>query len=213
MTCFKIIMNCAIVVLLVLMTVLIALNTFVLQTFLNKGILNNTTSSNQEVLEDSNETENVEDVSLPSVKPTFDKAESTDPNLTGPEQTKTESIETKPAENKNIVYQDANVVITYLRSEESDFGPVYKFEVANTGNRAFTVQFSDVYVNGYRMALSGLYCENLQPETKAIDDFILLTNEWEDITDSPSEVKFTVVLVNPDTYLNLFESDRITFKV
>lgn len=213
MKCFKIIMKCVMVVLLVLIIVLVVLNTFRLQTLLDKGIPNNTTSSNQEVPEDSNETESVEDVSLPSAKPTFDKTEGTDTNLTEPEQTKTESIETKPAENKNIIYQDANVVITYLRSEESDFGLVYKFEVANTGNRAFTVQFSDIYVDGYRMALSGLYCKNLQPETKAVDDFILLTNEWEDITDSPSEVKFTVVLVNPDTYLNLFESDRITFKV
>lgn len=124
------------VVLLVLIAVSVALNTFILLTLLDKGMLNSTTSSNQEVLDDPDKTDSIEDVSLPSVKPTFKEPESTVVKPTEPEQTKTESIKTKPAENKNIIYQDANVIITYLRSEESDFGPVYKFEVANTGDRA-----------------------------------------------------------------------------
>ena len=122
-----------------------------------------------------------------------------------------EIIEVKPA--KKAFYQDDYIKVTCVGSEESTAGPIHKFEIENTSNRQLTILFTDLYINGHMASSSGLTCEKLDSRTKVIADLYLLTCEWENVTDSPTEVTFRIKLVNPNTWLDIFESERLIFKI
>jgi hypothetical protein len=153
---------------------------------------------------------------------------SVEPDETVPEETKasdpveetTPEVSTVPTENKDNsetskvtpIYQDENVKITYMKKEEDHLlGPVYKFIIENTSDRPLTVSFSDVYIDGFKVDLSGLYCDDLEMGAKAVADLTLYQSEWEDFTTNPSRVEFRVRLINPKSLLNIYDSDVITF--
>lgn len=74
-----------------------------------------------------------------------------------------------------------------------------------------TISFDDVYIDGFKVDLSGLYCDNLEIGGKSVETLHLYQQEWEDFTSEPSRVEFRVKLVNPKSLLTIYESDRITF--
>ena len=205
MKLFKLIMNCVISVLLVLS---VALNIFIF------SVLEIGTS------------EGFKQALL--AKELMTGLSSVEPDETVPEETKASNpveetapaVSTIPTENKdnsgtsNVtpIYQDENVKITYMKKEEDHLlGPVYKFIIENTSDRPLTVSFSDVYIDGFKVDLSGLYCDDLEMGAKAVADFTLYQSEWEDFTTNPSRVEFRVRLINPKSLLNIYDSDVITF--
>ena len=204
MKLFKIIMNCVMSVLLVLS---IALNIFVLSVL---GISNGESFKQallaKELLNAFSSTETTE-TTEPDVYPN-EWFVTDDPNY---------SIENHNPNNEPTtttpIYQDENVKITYMKKEEDHLlGPVYKFVIENTSDRPLTVSFSDVYIDGFKVDLSGLYCEDLEVGAKAVSELTLYTSEWEDFTTNPKRVEFRVRLTNPKSLLTIYEtSDRITF--
>lgn len=108
------------------------------------------------------------------------------------------------------IYLDENVKIFYLKEVDSDFGLAYEFKIKNTSDKPITVEFSDIYIDGFKVELSGLCCKDLKigEETKAV--FTLIQSEWEDFTAAPSKVEFRVKLTNPKSLLTIYESERIT---
>lgn len=211
MKLFKLIMNCVISVLLVLS---VALNIFIFsvlgigtsegfkQTLLAKELLTGFSSAETETTESTESTES--DV-YPDEWFVTD-----DPNYS------LENNSTIPTENGQVtippIYQDENVKITYMKKEEDHLlGPVYKFIIENTSDRPLTVSFSDVYIDGFKVDLSGLYCDNLEMGAKAVAELTLYQSEWEDFTTNPSRVEFRVRLINPKSLLNIYDSDVITF--
>lgn len=204
MKLFKIIMNCVMSVLLVLS---IALNIFVLSVL---GISNGESFKQallaKELLNGFSSTETTE-TTEPDVHPD-EWFVTDDPNY---------SIENYKPNNEPTttapIYQDENVKITYMKKEEDHLlGPVYKFVIENTSDRPLTVSFSDVYIDGFKVDLSGLYCEDLEAGAKAVSELTLYTSDWEDFTTNPKRVEFRVRLTNPKSLLTIYEtSDRITF--
>jgi hypothetical protein len=212
MKLFKLIMNCVIASLLVLS---VLSNIFIFsvlgihdgesfkQTMLAKELLTNQSSTETEPVS----TESVE----PDVYPdewfvTDDPDYSLENNSTTP--TENDQVTTPP------IYQDENVKITYLRQEDSVFGLDYKFLVENTSDRPLTITFSDLYIDGFKVDLSGLCCENLEVGAKSVESLTLLQSEWEEFTTSPYRVEFRIKLINPKSLLTIYEtSDRITFEL
>ena len=205
MRMFKLITNCVISVLLVLSVVL---NIFILSVL---GISNGE-SFRQVVMAK-------ELATTSSSTETPEVAEATEPSteITAPETTPTEpttTTEPDTAETPDVtpIYQDENVKITYVRQDENLFGLEYKFLVENTSDRPLTITFSDLYIDGFKVDLSGLYCENLAIGAKSVESMILYQSEWEDFTTSPDRVEFKIKLINPKSLLTIYEtSDRITF--
>ena len=204
MKLFKIIMNCVMSVLLVLS---IALNIFVLSVLgISNGESFKQTLLAKELLNAFSSTETTE-TTEPDVYPN-EWFVTDDPNY---------SIENHNPNNEPTttapIYQDENVKITYMKKEEDHLlGPVYKFVIENTSDRPLTVSFSDVYIDGFKVDLSGLYCEDLEAGAKAVSELTLYTSEWEDFTTNPKRVEFRVRLTNPKSLLTIYEtSDRITF--
>lgn len=212
MKLFKLIMNCAIASLLVLS---VLSNIFIFsvlgihdgesfkQTMLAKELLTNQSSAE------------TEPVSSESIEPDVYPDEwfvTDDPDYS------LENNSTTPTENDQVtippIYQDENVKITYLRQEDSDFGLDYKFLVENTSDRPLTITFSDLYIDGFKVDLSGLCCDNLEVGAKSVESLTLIQSEWEDFTTSPNRVEFRIKLINPKSLLTIYEtSDKITFEL
>lgn len=212
MKLFKLIMNCVIASLLVLS---VLSNIFIFsvlgihdgesfkQTMLAKELLTNQSSAE------------TEPVSTESVEPDVYPDEwfvTDDPDYS------LENNSTTPTENDQVtippIYQDENVKITYLRQEDSDFGLDYKFLVENTSDRPLTITFSDLHIDGFKVDLSGLCCENLEVGAKSVESLTLIQSEWEEFTTSPNRVEFRIKLTNPKSLLTIYEtSDRITFEL
>lgn len=213
MRLFKLIMNCVVAVLLVLS---VLLNIFICsvlgiyngetfkQTLLAKELMTSFSSVETETTEPTDSTE-------PDVYPD-EWFVTDDPDYS------LENNSTTPTENDQVtippIYQDENVKITYLRQEDSVFGLDYKFLVENTSDRPLTITFSDLYIDGFKVDLSGLYCENLEAGAKSVESLTLLQSEWEEFTKSPEKVEFRIKLVNPKSLLTIYEtSDRVTFEL
>lgn len=203
MRLFKLITNCVVSVLLVLSVVL---NIFIFSVLgIHNGESFKQTLLAKELL-----------TGFSSVEPETETEPTTEPVIN---QITTPAPETTtPAENNQItttapIYQDENVKITYVKKEEDHLlGPVYKFVIENTSDRPLTVSFSDVYIDGFKVTLSCLYCEDLEAGAKSVSELTLYQSEWEDFTTSPKRVEFRVRLTNPKSLLTIYEtSDRITF--
>jgi hypothetical protein len=144
------------------------------------------------------------------------KPDNTETNKDKNEDKKVENnkdIEKAPVNKKDVFYQDENVVIKYVKSEEGPFGPVHKFEIENISDKPYTVIFTDLYIDGYKVFVSGLTCENILPGKKSIDDLVLLESEWGQFTEEPDELMFKIKLVNPKSYFTEYEIDQMTFNV
>lgn len=111
------------------------------------------------------------------------------------------------------LYQDENIKVTYLNKVDSTFGLAYEFEIENTSDKPVTVEFSDIYIDGFKVELSELTCKSLAIGEKATGVLTLVQSEWEAFTVEPSKVEFRVTLVNPKSLLIRYESDRITFDI
>ena len=111
------------------------------------------------------------------------------------------------------LYQDENVKITYLNKVDSTFGLAYEFEIENTSDKPVTVEFSDIYIDGFKVELSELTCKTLAIGEKATGVLTLVQSEWEAFTTEPSKIEFRITLINPKSLLIRYESDRIVFNV
>lgn len=111
---------------------------------------------------------------------------------------------------EELIYQDDNIKVKYLYSEDGPSGPVHKFEIENTTTKPLTVLFTDLYINGHPVYSSGLTCEKLQPDTAVVEEMFLLMKEYTQFTDY--EVTFTIKLINAKSCLDLYESEQITLK-
>lgn len=213
MRLFKLIMNCVMSVLLVLSVIL---NIFIFsvlgihdgesfkQTLLAKELLTGFSSTETETTESTESTE-------PDVCPdewfvTDDPNHSLENNSTTDNEDYTSDLPP--------IYQDEQVKITYLRKEDSIFGLDYKFLIENTSDRPLTISFTDLYIDGYKVDLSGLYCDDLAIGAKSVESLTLYQSEWEDFTFSPKKVEFRVRLTNPKSLLTIYETNnRIEFEL
>lgn len=128
--------------------------------------------------------------------------------------TTADSCEPNEPNSDNIIYQDTNIKITYIRLKECTPDHTYEFEIENTSSKTLSVLFTDLYINDKPVYTSGLTCDKVLPGIVITEDLVLLVKEWEQFTTSPNKVSFKIKLINEKSKLDLYETDRIilTFK-
>lgn len=124
-------------------------------------------------------------------------------------QTYVDSSKEEVKEETNYLYEDNNLKVTYVGKNPEPIEPTYLFKLENTSTKTITVLFTDVYVDGRQVFISGLTCEKLLPGTSVTEDFVLSNKEFEEYTTSPTNVTFKIKLVNSKSYLDLYESEQI----
>lgn len=108
-----------------------------------------------------------------------------------------------------VVYEDNNITVSYVETQQDVSGIVHKFKIENNTTKTLTLLFTDVMINGQKVYISGLTCENLLPNTSIVEDFVLLESEWSQFTSTPNNINFIIKLVNSKSRLDWYESDII----
>jgi hypothetical protein len=123
--------------------------------------------------------------------------------------------ETSPNPNQpvgKLVYDDTNIKVTYVSTQKIDEGIVHNFKIENLTKKTLTISFTDIIINGTKVYISGLTCENLLPETDTVEEFVLYEKDWNSFTENPSDISFKIELVNSKSRLDWYESNLITMK-
>lgn len=123
--------------------------------------------------------------------------------------------ETSPNPNQpvgKLVYDDTNIKVTYVSTQKIDEGIVHNFKIENLTKKTLTVSFTDIIINGTKVYISGLTCENLLPETDTVEEFVLYEKDWNSFTENPSDISFKIELVNSKSRLDWYESNMINMK-
>lgn len=115
-----------------------------------------------------------------------------------------------------VVFNKGNIKITYVKQEETGLlGPSFKFLIENNSTDNIYVSLTDVYVDGYLTNLSGgSTLSELAPSKKAFISLTIWESDYEDFTDAPTNVDYTILIVNADTWETIAEVDgkKLTIK-
>jgi hypothetical protein len=196
MKIFKLILNCVLPTLLVFS---IVLNVLLLCGFeIRKDSKELTPSDVQTTVTSVEDDTNNKCTKKPNKNPTTDSKPTT-----------TSDVVSEPDSEGTLVYEDNNIRVSYLKTQQDVSGVVHKIKIENNTSKTLTVLFTDVIINGQKVYTSGLTCENLLPETTVVEDFVLLDKDWEHFTSSPDDVNFIIKLVNSKSRLDWYESDQI----
>jgi hypothetical protein len=196
MKIFKLILNCVLPTLLVFS---IVLNVLLLCGFeIRKDSKELTPSDVQTTVTPVEDDASNECTKKPNKNPTTDSKPTT-----------TSDVVSEPDSEGTLVYEDNNIRVLYLETQQDVSGVVHKIKIENNTSKTLTVLFTDVIINGQKVYTSGLTCENLLPETDVVEDFVLLDKDWEHFTSSPDDVNFIIKLVNSKSRLDWYESDQI----
>jgi hypothetical protein len=196
MKIFKLILNCVLPTLLVFS---IVLNVLLLCGFeIRKDSKELTPSDVQTTVTPVEDDTSNECTKKPNKNPTTDSKPTT-----------TSDVVSEPDSEGTLVYEDNNIRVLYLETQQDVSGVVHKIKIENNTSKTLTVLFTDVIINGQKVYTSGLTCENLLPETDVVEDFVLLDKDWEHFTSSPDDVNFIIKLVNSKSRLDWYESDQI----
>jgi hypothetical protein len=196
MKLFKLISVCVISVLLVIS---ITLNIFLLSGFkITKEDSKNVTVQNSQVVIDTQNNSTKDSIPNPNLNNSIPDNSTKCPN------------EEKKEDTTNYLYKDNNIKVTYLGQDKERVERTYLFYLENLSTKTVNVLFTDIYVDGKQLFISGLSCENLLPETSRTENFILFSKEVDQYSKSPTTVTFKIKLVNSNSYLDLYESDQIT---
>ena len=193
MKMFKLILNCVLSVLLVFS---IVLNILLLCGFEFRREAQEPTTSQTVTTTHNKKNPCTEDAKVP------------DKNSTGPQVDISETVSTSEMETV-LVYEDNNVKVSYVETQQDVFGIIHKFKIENNTAKTLTLSFTDVVINNQKVYISGLTCENLLPGTSVVEDFVLLESEWSQFTSAPNDINFIIKLVNAKSRLDWYESDQI----
>lgn len=118
------------------------------------------------------------------------------------------SENTSDATESKVVFSEGNIKITYVEQESGLLGPSFKFLIENNSTDSIYVSFTDVYVDGYLTDLSGgSTLSELAPSRKTFVSLTVWESDYEDFTDSPTNVEYTILVVNADTWETIVEVD------
>ena len=122
------------------------------------------------------------------------------------------SVNNTPAES-NIIYEDSYIKVTYVKQESSIFGPTVKFLIENKSTKAVDISFTDVHIDGYKVDLCGIYVDSLDVGKKSFETLYLYESDYEDFTNYPSMVEFTIIVRDPASWNDLSGSDVIYINI
>lgn len=114
---------------------------------------------------------------------------------------------------EEIVFTSNGVTVTYLKQETSIFGPAFKFRIENNSDDTISVSFTDVYVDGYLVDLTGGGVYDLAPNKKAFATLTVFETDYEEFTNAPSCIEYTIKIMNSDlTTIAESETKQLTIK-
>ena len=113
------------------------------------------------------------------------------------------------SEIKKVVYEDKNIKVTYCGVKEEAAELTYLFEIENNYDKAITVFFDELHVNGTRVYVSGLTCSKLAPGTSTVEDFVLVDEEWDQDHNEDLEIVFNIKLVSAKSYMDIYSTEQI----
>lgn len=122
-----------------------------------------------------------------------------------------ESTETIPTD--TIIFSEEGVTISYVTFFEDMWGLNFKFCVENNSDKTVDVRFTDVYVDDFATSISGGSCSDLLPGKKAFVELTIYESEYEEITDYPSYIEYTIKLVDSENYNTIVKQDSNTIEL
>ena len=115
-----------------------------------------------------------------------------------------------------VVFNESDIKITYVKQEETGLlGPSFKFLIENNSTDSIYVTLTDVYVDGYLTYLSGgSTVSDVAPNRKAFVSLTIWESDYEDLTDRPTDVEYTILISNADTLKTIAEEtgNELTIK-
>lgn len=129
-----------------------------------------------------------------------DKPETPNIETTVPE------VQTKEPNEEMIIYNENGVKISYIAQELGLLGSSLKFFVENNTDQTLDVCLTDIYIDGFKADLSGMYCSSLGAGKKAYESLTLYEFEYEDFSDFPSVIEFVIKIQNSETWNIIVET-------
>lgn len=126
-----------------------------------------------------------------------------------PEQQEPE-VDTNKLVKGDIIFDEGNILITFVEQSEGLLGPSFKFCVENKTDRSINVSFTDLYIDGFMADISGGSTQQLEPGKKAFIDVTIWEIDYEDFTDDPEQVEYIIRIWDPETWADIIVSDKQT---
>jgi hypothetical protein len=105
-----------------------------------------------------------------------------------------------------IIYNANGVKISYVAQELGVMGPSLKFYIENNTNQTLDICLTDIYIDGFKADLSGMYCSSLGAGKKAYESLTLYEFEYEDFSDFPSVIEFVVKIQDSTSWNTIVET-------
>jgi len=121
-------------------------------------------------------------------------------------ETTVPEVQTKEPNEEMIIYNENGVKISYIAQELGLLGPSLKFFVENNTDQTLDVCLTDIYIDGFKADLSGMYCSSLDAGKKAYESLTLYEFEYEAFSDFPSVIEFVVKIQNSETWNTIVET-------
>ena len=136
-----------------------------------------------------------------------------------PEETESEVVAEPESEviidtaKDEIIYEDDYVKITYVKQELSLFGPAIKFLVESKTDKTIDISFTDVHIDGFMVDLTGAYVSDLAEGKKSFETLYIYESDYEDFTEYPSMIEFTIKVQDSESWNSLAESEVIYMNI
>lgn len=126
-----------------------------------------------------------------------------------PEQQEPE-VDTNKLTKGDIIFDEGNILITFVEQSEGLLGPQFKFCVENKTSKSINVSFTDLYIDGFMAEVSGGSIQQLESGKKAFIDVTIWEMEYEDFTNDPEQVEYIIRIWDPETWVDIIVSDKQT---
>lgn len=108
----------------------------------------------------------------------------------------------------DIIFDEGNILITFVEQSVGLLGPSFKFCVENKTDKTINVSFTDLYIDGFMADVSGGSTQQLEPDKKAFVDVTIWEMDYEDFTDDPEQVEYIIRIWDPETWADIIVSEK-----
>ncbi len=122
-----------------------------------------------------------------------------------------QNIENKPLQKNEIVFNQENVIITFVKQESGIFGKSFIFLIKNNSDIEISVSFTDVYLDDFLLEMSGGSTWNIAPNKTATIELSLLEYEYEEFITNPKKVEYAIKLWNANTYEDIVIENKVLY--
>jgi hypothetical protein len=149
------------------------------------------------------------EIDSPITTPSTDKEED---NITdNPQTDNNQVIENKPLQKNEIVFDQEDVTITFVKQESGLYGKSFVFLIKNNSDIEVSVSFTDVYLDDLLLEMSGGSTWGVAPGKTATIELSLLEYEYEEFITNPKKVEYAIKLWDADTYEDIVIENKVLY--